>query len=225
MYSRYISSLTRFSPLSLIPLDFLVIFLSSPFLVFISRVSLLHSLYSIHAAVLFSCSFIYLRMVPVFPLTVLLFLFYSPFFLPVLFFFFPFFFLRTPDFLRSILLSLIRTPDTFFLLSKASVPHSPLASLFCLPSLSSSVISRAIIHREHRYRADDFYQSWMKSFVIWLSFCDLHHSCFGFDVLRISRPCIILLLAFLPFFSETGSPLHSFTFTKLSRKTLLPLVL
>lgn len=88
MYSRYISSLTRFSPLSLIPLDFLVIFLSSPFLVFISRVSLLHSLYSIHAAVLFSCSFIYLRMVPVFPLTVLLFLFYSPFFLPVLFFFF-----------------------------------------------------------------------------------------------------------------------------------------
>ena len=87
MYSRYISSLTRFSPLSLIPLDFLVIFLSSPFLVFISRVSLLHSLYSIHAAVLFSCSFIYLRMVPVFPLTVLLFLFYSPFFLPVLFFF------------------------------------------------------------------------------------------------------------------------------------------
>lgn len=45
MYSRYISSLTRFSPLSLIPLDFLVIFLSSPFLVFISRVSLLHSLF------------------------------------------------------------------------------------------------------------------------------------------------------------------------------------
>lgn len=90
MYSRYISSLTRFSPLSLIPLDFLVIFLSSPFLVFISRVSLLFTLYSIHAAVLFSCSFIYLRMVPVFPLTVLLFLFYSPFFLPVLFFFLSF---------------------------------------------------------------------------------------------------------------------------------------
>lgn len=155
MYSRYISSLTRFSPLSLIPLDFLVIFLSSPFLVFISRVSLLHSLFHSCGRVVFVLLYLPPDGTSVSSYRVALPLLFTVFSSRP-FFFFPFFFLRTPDFLRSILLSLIRTPDTFFLLSKASVP---LASLFCLPSLSSSVISRAIIHREHRHRADDFYQS------------------------------------------------------------------
>lgn len=139
MYSRYISSLTRFSSIldpTGFPGNFSILAISS--CVFISRVSrFFSSLYSIHAAV-FSYSFIFLWMIPLFPLTVL---FYSPFFFFSFFlFFFFFFFLRTPfqaDFLRSILRSLIRTPDTLFLLeSFCSALHLP---AFCLPSLFSTV--------------------------------------------------------------------------------------
>lgn len=96
--------------------------------------------------------------------------------------------LRTPfqaDFLRSILRSLIRTPDTFFLLESFCSTCQPFVCHPFSPPYHGYFASNNT-QGIHRHRPDDFYQSWMKSFVIWLSFYDLHHSC-GFDVPRISR--------------------------------------
>lgn len=82
--------------------------------------------------------------------------------------------------------SFVRRTHSFS--SKASVPHSTCQPFVCHPfsppyhGYFASNNTQGI----HRHRPDDFYQSWMKSFVIWLSFYDLHHSC-GFDVPRISR--------------------------------------
>lgn len=134
MYSRYISSLTRFSSIldpTGFPGNFSILAISS--CVFISRVSrFFSSLYSIHAAV-FSYSFIFLWMIPLFPLTVL---FYSPFFF---FSFFLFFFSSSsfaPRFKRTFCApfsapSFVRR--THYFSSKASVPHSTCQPFVCHP--------------------------------------------------------------------------------------------
>lgn len=76
------------------------------------------------------------------------------------------------DFFLSILCSLIRTPDTFFLHESfcSILPSQPF-----IPSLfyRSTIISRVI--QGNTDATNDFYQSWKRSSVIWLSFCDLHH--------------------------------------------------
>lgn len=197
MYSRYISSLTRFSS---ILLDFLVIFLSSPFLaaVFISRVSL----------VLF-VPFMRPFRVPLFSSDVhhrfrALPLLFTVFSLPVLFFLFFFFapqFLQA-DFLRSILRSLIRTPDTFFLLECfCSALHLP---AFCSILLfSTTVISRAIHEGNTTGRLLPKLNEELRDLVIFLRSSSFQRA---FDVLRISPRPYFFLSPFVK--NEARPPLH-----------------
>lgn len=155
MYSRYISSLTRFSSIldpTGFPGNFSILAISS--CVFISRVSrFFSSLYSIHAAV-FSYSFIFLWMIPLFPLTVL---FYSPFFFFSFFLFFFLFLLPSHPVSSGLFALHSPLPHSYaghIISPRKLLFRTPLASLlFAIPFLHrTTVISRAIIHREHKHR-------------------------------------------------------------------------
>lgn len=136
---------------------------------FISTSGLLHSILTCY---FISFGFPFVSLIPLFPLTIRSLLFISRFLFSLLFFFHPshpvseqtFFF---PFSARSF----VHRTHSFS--TKASVP-------FSLPSPSSqplfyrsTIISRVI--QGNTDATNDFYQSWKRSSVIWLSFCDLHH--------------------------------------------------
>lgn len=136
---------------------------------FISTSGLLHSILTCY---FISFGFPFVSLIPLFPLTIRSLLFISRFLFSLLFFLSSFAPRFRADFFLSILCSLIRTPDTFFLHESfcSILPSQPF-----IPSLfyRSTIISRVI--QGNTDATNDFYQSWKRSSVIWLSFCDLHH--------------------------------------------------